>query len=123
MPRAPEDTAARAPDTIKASLGEEGVIVTWSRPTKAVDGSRLYDLAKFEVQRQTDDEPFHTIGTIDVTDLDRIRPQRSFHFTDTAVPAGTVRYRVRAVTADGETGIATEPVSADAAAPATKGAR
>ena len=112
MPRAPEETAARAPDAIEATLTAKGATITWSRPTRTVDGSRLYDLAKFVVERQTGEGSFEPIATIDVTDLDRIRPQRSFRYVDAAVPSGSVRYRVRAVTADGESGIPTEPVTA-----------
>jgi len=116
-PRAPEDTAAAAPDEIQARSTPRGVTITWSRPTKTVDRSRLYDLATFVVERSVDDGAFVPIATIDVTDQDRIRPQQSFRYVDDAVPPGTVQYRVRAVTEDGEPGIATEP-----ARPAAPGA-
>lgn len=116
-PRAPEDTAARAPDKIDADVRAKGVTITWTRPTKTVDGARLYDLAKFLVERQTGDGYFQTIATIDVTDLDRIRPQQTFQYVDTEVPPGTVRYRVRAVAADGEPGVPTEPVPVTSGVP------
>jgi hypothetical protein len=122
MPRAPEDTAPQAPDKLEATANGQGATITWDRPTKTADGSRLYDLAKFLVERQTGSGDFQTIATIDVTDLDRIRPQQTFKYVDTEVPPGTVHYRVRAVTKDGESGIPAEPVAIATTAPAGDGA-
>lgn len=108
-PKPPEDTAARAPERFEAEARGDSVTISWGRPTKALDGSRLYDLSKFVLERSTNGGSFVPVTTIDVTDQDRIRPQRTFRYRDPA-PPGVYEYRVHAVTADGEPGITTAPL-------------
>jgi hypothetical protein len=109
-PRPPEDTAARAPDDFEAAVAPGTVTLQWERPTRTVDGERLYDLAAFSVERRRGDANFATIATIDVTDTDRIRTQRTFRYVDRDPPPGEVEYRVRAVTDDGEHGMPTNAI-------------
>jgi hypothetical protein len=85
------------------------VAISWKRPTKAADGSRLYDLSRFVVQRRVPGGEFEPVATVEVTDRDRIRPQRKFEVVDPVAP-GTYEYRVRAVTEDGQKGIPTAAV-------------
>ena len=115
-PRPPEDTAAHPPDGFRVKAVTGGVELRWERTTRAMDGDRLYDLASFVVERRSDGGAFETIATIPVTDTDRLRTQKVFHFTDDAPGAGTPEYRVRAVAADGERGVPTETLAVTAPA-------
>jgi len=115
-PRPPEDTAARPPDGFRVKAVTGGVELRWERTTRAMDGDHLYDLASFVVERRTDGGAFQTIATIPVTDTDRLRTQKVFHFVGDAPGAGTPEYRVRAVAADGERGVPTETLAITAPA-------
>jgi hypothetical protein len=87
-----------------------------------MDGDRLYDLAAFQVERRSDDGRFETIAKIPVTDTDRLRTQKVFRYVDAAPPAGTLEYRVRAVTEDGEHGMASEVLGVTTPAPSNEAA-
>jgi hypothetical protein len=104
-PRPPEDTAARAPEDFQARIMEGKVELTWERTTKTVDGRRLYDLERFDVERRSAGGELETLAEIPVTDTDRLRTQQVFEYIDHSPPAGAVEYRVRAVAADGEKGV------------------
>jgi hypothetical protein len=114
-PRPPEDTMARAPEDAGAKGFQGGVRVRWKRPTRAVDGESLYDLAAFIVQRRTDQGEFEPIARIPVNDSDDIRPQQSFTYDDHDPPYGTLTYRVFAVTSDGQRGLPSDEVPVEAA--------
>jgi hypothetical protein len=110
-PLPPEDTAARAPGNFKLEADGRSVKLSWERPTKTAAGDRLYDLAAFAIERRTGEGEYETIETISVTDNDRIRTQQSFHYVGAGAPDGELEYRVRAMTEDGEPGIATEALA------------
>ena len=109
-PRPPEDTAPKPPAELDARLDETGVRLRWERPSQAVDGDRLYDLAGFVVERRSEGAEFIVFDRIQVDDNDRIRPQQSFTIEDPSPPTGLVLYRVRSVAADGQHGHACPPV-------------
>jgi hypothetical protein len=110
LPRPPEDTAPRAPDTPKVRVTDESVRLRWERPSRAVDGEPLYDLAGFIVERRVGGAEFTEIHQMVVDDNERIRPQQNFTFDDESPPPGRLFYRVRAFTLDGQRGAASPPV-------------
>jgi hypothetical protein len=114
-PRPPEDTMARAPEDPGAKSFQGGVRVRWKRPTRAVDGESLYDLAAFIVQRRTDQGEFEPIARVSVDDSNDIRPQQSFTYDDHDPPYGTLTSRVFAVTSDGQRGLPSDEVPVEAA--------
>ena len=118
-PRPVEDTAALAPEDFSAARSAEGVLLRWSRPEEAVDGEPLYDLAGFDVDRRAvGDRRFERLEKILTADTDRLRPKRSFRYTDTtAGPTGVYEYRVRAFRRDGQRGLPTPTVTVDMSAP------
>ncbi len=82
----------------------DGIELTWTRPTEYVDGSRMLDLAGFEIQRSDPDEngKFQKHAVIEVTDRDRFRQARKFRYLDQeAVPSHPYSYRVVSFTLDG----------------------
>ena len=117
-PRPPEDTAARAPGDFEVARRDTGIELSWERPTRTADGERLYDLSGFRVERAEGAGDFAPIATLSVTDNDRIRTQRTFRYLDESAAAGPLRYRVRALHADGELGEASELLLVGDAAPA-----
>ena len=114
-PRPPEDTAAVLPAAIETRTHDGAVVVAWHRPTQSADGRALYDLAGFLVERDEGDG-FELAGTIEVDDLEQVRPRSSFSFTDPSPPAGRLRYRVRPYTADGQKGVASLPAAIEVGA-------
>ncbi|RMF24035.1 MAG: hypothetical protein D6760_04180 [Deltaproteobacteria bacterium] len=112
-PRPPEDTAARPPRAVRAVAVPGGrVRLEWKRPEHSVDGRRLDDLARFAVERSTRGGPYERIGTVDVLDPNKLRPRSSYHYVDTpSTPLEELHYRVRAIAADGQEGVASQPVA------------
>jgi hypothetical protein len=117
-PRPPEDTAARAPGDFEVARLAGGIELSWERPTKTEDGGRLYDLSGFLVERAEGSNDFAPVASLAVTDNDRIRAQRTFHYLDESPPTGPLRYRVRAMHEDGQQGMASELLLVGDAAPA-----
>ncbi|MEE8312445.1 MAG: hypothetical protein V3R77_09310 [Candidatus Binatia bacterium] len=121
-PRPVEDTAALAPDDFVARNAEGGVFLKWTRPQEAVDGEPLYDLAGFQIERRRPTERrFEVVDRILTSDTDRLRPQRTFRYTDTtAQPPGLFEYRIRAWLNDGQRGIPTPTLVVDTTIPPLK---
>lgn len=95
-PRPPELVQPEVIESLAARNAEGGIALTWKRPTRYADGSRMLDLAGFEIQRSTGDGPFSVLTVLRVGDSDRFRQIRNFRYLDTAVTDG-VRYRYRIV--------------------------
>lgn len=105
-PRPPEDVLPQTIQNAQARNEEHGIVVSWGRPEKYVDGAKMTDLAGFEIWRSegsTDDEDgFARIARMEVTDRDRFRQIERFRHLDVAVEAGVrYRYRVVSFTLDG----------------------
>ncbi len=116
-PRPPEDTAARAPRAVRATITADGrVRIEWKRPEHSVDGQRLDDLVRFLVERSIAEGAFETVATVEVLDRTKLRPRSSYHYVDSPPSLDKLRYRVRGVAADGQEGVPCEPVSPQAAA-------
>lgn len=98
----PEMVAPEPIDTLAATNAATGVQLSWRRPAKYADGSRMTDLGAFQVERSSNGAPFMPVATIEVTDRDRLQQARHFRWVDTdAVPGETYQYRVISLTTDG----------------------
>jgi hypothetical protein len=98
---------AVAPETIENLNGFnvlEGIRLGWARPRESVDGTKLFDLGGFRIERAEGSGPFGVIGRVQVMDRTRIRQRRRFIYTDMMVnPGVSYRYRVVSYTVDGYT--------------------
>lgn len=98
----PQFVAPEAIRELTATNKEKGIRLSWERPNEYVDGSAMYDLAAFRVERSTADGPFLMLRKVEVTDRDRFRQIRRFRLMDAGVEAGEhYRYRVVSFTLDG----------------------
>lgn len=101
--RPPELVAPEVVEGVEAENAEEGIRVSWKRPDRYVDGSRMTDLAGFRIERSRDGEPFGAWREATVDDRERFRKTRRFRTLDTDVEMGhEYRYRVRAFTLDND---------------------
>jgi len=102
---APELVRPEPPTELAASSTPAGVRLTWTRPTKYTGGQRMRDLGSFLIERaDADASPpaFARIGTLEVRDQARFRPERRLEYTDKDLtPEREYVYRVRARTLDG----------------------
>ena len=104
-PRPPEDVLPQRITDLRVSDTPDGIDLSWSRPRTYTDGTRMPDLGGFVVQRAPDPDPsdsFQKVSVLEVTDRDRFRPIKAFHYVDhDARPATPYRYRVVSFTLDG----------------------
>ncbi|MFQ5665125.1 MAG: hypothetical protein ACE5I7_01710 [Candidatus Binatia bacterium] len=102
--RPPEDVAPKTITDLHASTVSGGIRLTWSRPDTYVDNSRMTDLAGFVVERATGASPsatFRRITVMEVSDRDRFRKVKRFHYLDPNTILETAyRYRVVSFTLD-----------------------
>jgi len=107
--RAPE---LATPETIKnltVRQNPAGVMLTWSRPARYVDGKDLTDLSGFIIFRK-DISPacvdcpaaYRPLTVVNVEDQDKFMKQKQYRFIDEQVQAKTTyRYRVSSQLKDG----------------------
>ena len=99
--KAPELVAPERIDNLAATNAPVGVHLTWRRPDRYADGTRMSDLGAFRVERRTAGGEFLPIATVAVTDRERLQQERRFGWDDTDSMAGqTYEYRVISVTTD-----------------------
>jgi len=103
-PRPSEAVRPQRIADLSAANTPSGIALSWSRPRTYADGTRMDDLGSFEVQRAIGSDPaapFERLTTLEVTDRERFRQTRTFHYIDAAVSTGTAyRYRVVSSTTD-----------------------
>jgi hypothetical protein len=108
-PRAPE---LATPETIRDLRGEAapgGIVLTWTRPLRYVDGNELRDLAGFVIFRKEISGacpdcpvPYRERTTVSVEDQQKFIKTRRFRFVDQELtPQTTYRYRVFSQLLDG----------------------
>lgn len=93
-----------APEVIElgAENRTEGVRLSWPRPRTYADGSTMYNLAGFRVERRQNGGVFTQVAELPVTDRERFRQIRRFHYLDRSVlEGGRYEYRVLSFTLDG----------------------
>jgi hypothetical protein len=98
----PELVAPERIQNLTATNGPDGIRLTWERPTRYADGSRMFDLGAFHVERSMAGIAFAPLATVEVTDRDRIQQVRHFRWVDADTSVGlTYQYRVISLTTDG----------------------
>jgi len=101
-PRPPELVRPEIVGVVEVRNVADGIEVSWKRPRDYVDGSRMYDLGGFRVERGKESGPWILLAEITVADNDRFRPIKSFKHTDPGTaPGESYRYRVQSFTTDG----------------------
>ena len=108
-PRAPEGAIPEPVNDLRASAGQKGVSVRWTRPAQYVDGKSLTDLGGFVLFRKaipadcpTCPAPYRERIVINVEDQDSFIKKTKYVFQDRELEAGTVyRYRVFSRLLDG----------------------
>jgi hypothetical protein len=110
-PRPPEFVRPQQIDDLQATAAGSGIRLTWTRPTKTVDGSDMPDLDGFVVSRAratttpAESPRFETIATIHLDDRERFAKVRRVTYDDLRVtPGEPYLYRVVAFTLDGYVG-------------------
>jgi hypothetical protein len=108
-PRAPELVAPEPIKDLRAEAGAGGVVLTWSRPTRYLDGREIRDLAGFRIFRQELPRscpecpaPFRERASVNVEDREKFVKTKRFRFVDQELKPETVyRYRVISQLTDG----------------------
>jgi hypothetical protein len=118
--KAPELVAPERIQSLSATNAPDGIRLTWARPVKYADGSRMYDLGSFRVERSTASGQFLPLATVEVTDRERLRQERHYGWVDADTVLGqTYQYRVISVTTDAYVSQPSNIVTLDRALPAT----
>jgi hypothetical protein len=107
--RAPQGAVPEPITDLRAKAGTQGVVLTWGRPTRYVDGKELNDLASFVIFRKEVvkdcpqcPSPYRQLATVDVEDQQKFMKRKQFGYVDQEVKTGMVyRYRVFSKVADG----------------------
>jgi hypothetical protein len=94
---------------LKAEAQAKAIALTWSRPTRYVEGRALRDLAAFVIFRQDVSKscpdcpvPFRERAKVSVEDQEKFIQKKRFAFIDQELlPQTTYRYRVFSQLADG----------------------
>jgi len=88
-PRAPELAVPETIKDLKADAGERGIVLTWSRPTRYLDGKSLDDLAGFVIFRKEITQacpecpaPYRQRVTLNVEDQQKFIKKQKFRYVD-----------------------------------------
>ena len=103
-PRPPEDAVPQAIRELTAENIEPGIRLTWERPRVYADGSKLYDLAGFEIWRMSppQETQFRRIDTVIVEDRERFQQVKKFARVDSDIQPGNLyQYYLVTFTLDG----------------------
>ena len=110
-PRAPELATPKVINnlSVRPGPGPDSVVLTWSRPTEYVDGSKLDDLASFVIFRKEVSAscldcpvPYRQLTTVNVEDREKFVKQKQYRFDDREVVSKSIyRYRVSSQLFDG----------------------
>ena len=86
---------------LSATSEAQGVRLEWERPVTYASGSKMRDLAKFEVDRAGADGAFYPLLEIPVTDQARFQQQHRFSYLDSSAEMDhSYKYRVFSETED-----------------------
>lgn len=110
-PRAPELAVPETIRDLKVGSEARGIVLTWSRPMRYVDGKNLRDLAGFVIFRKDIlttgpcpecPVPYRERTTVNIEDQEKFIKKRQFRFVDQELkPQTTYRYRVFSQLTDG----------------------
>jgi hypothetical protein len=90
----PELAAPETIDGLDAANQSSGIRLGWPRPRTYADGSTMFNLAGFRLERAQNGTDFALIAELPVTDRDRFRQIRRFRYLDRDV-VENVEYRYR----------------------------
>ncbi len=108
-PRAPELAVPETIGDLRAQADGNGIALTWTRPTRYVDGKELRDLAGFvlfrkEIAKTCPDcpVPYRERTTVNVEDQEKFIKKRQYRFIDQELKPETIyRFRVSSLLMDG----------------------
>jgi hypothetical protein len=108
-PRAPELAMPQPIKDLRAEAGAGGAALTWSRPTRFMDGKELRDLAGFVIFRKEVPascpecpSPYRERAIVNVEDQEKFMKTKRFRFIDQELtPKSIYRYRVLIKLSDG----------------------
>ena len=108
-PRAPELAMPQPIKNLKAKPAQNGIVLTWRRPTEYVDGKPLTDLTGFVIFRKDLSPscpecpvPYRPLTAVNVEDREKFVKQKQYRFIDENAQAGMIyRYRVSSQLKDG----------------------
>jgi hypothetical protein len=107
--RAPELASPKVITNLSANSGPNGVVLTWSPPTRFVDDRPIKDLTSFIIFRKEVSPgcpdclvPYRPLATVGVEDREKFVKQRQYRFVDEEAQPNTIyRYRVSSQLSDG----------------------
>lgn len=110
-PRPPELVAPERISDLRAEPQPRGVVLTWDRPRRYMDGNEIRDLGAFvlfrkEIPADTScpdcPVPYRERATVEVEDRERFIKKKQYRFVDAEVVSGkTYRYRILSRLLDG----------------------
>ena len=100
--RAPEGAVPETIKDLRGKAGNQGIDLTWTRPTRYVDGKDLSDLAGFVIFRKELSKscpecpvPYRQRAIVNVEDQQKFMKKKQFGFVDQELQPQTIyRYRV-----------------------------
>lgn len=108
-PRAPGLAVPESIGDLKVEAEGRGIVLTWSRPARYVDGKKLRDLAGFVIFRKKLSGkcpecpvPYRKRITVNIEDQQKFIKKKRFRFVDQELTPQTIyRYRVFSQLMDG----------------------
>jgi len=100
--RTPEGAIPEPIKDLKAKAGKQGIDITWTRPSKYIDGKDLNDLAGFIIFRKEISKtcpecpvPYRERAIVNVEDQQKFQKRKQYGFVDQELQPQTIyRYRV-----------------------------
>jgi predicted small lipoprotein YifL len=100
--RTPEGAVPEPIKDLKAKAGNQGIDITWTRPSKYIDGKELNDLAGFIIFRKEISKacpecpvPYRERAIVNVEDQQKYQKRKQYGFVDQELQPQTIyRYRV-----------------------------
>jgi hypothetical protein len=120
-PRAPELATPETIRDLRARAEDRGISLTWTRPTRYVDGKELRDLAGFVIFRKDVSKscpdcpvPYRQRAEVNVEDQEKFAKKKEYRFVDQELtPQTAYRYRVFSKLFDGSLSNPSNEVEAD----------
>ena len=100
--RTPEGALPEPIKDLKAMAGKQGIDLTWTKPSKYIDGKDLSDLAGFVIFRKDISKtcpecpvPYRQRAIVNVEDQQKFQKRKQYGFVDQELQPQTIyRYRV-----------------------------
>ena len=103
---------------LRAVSVENGVRLSWGRPTTYEAGGKMRNLGYFAVMRSGGQGFFRSVGEVPVTDQQRFQQQQTFGFTDLDTTIGhSYTYQIISYTQDNYQSAPSNPVEIERTVP------